>query len=131
MKGLFNVVQELAINPQLASLIEGNALLVKQLTAKEKRIQFLEFILQQRTAATVAKFNPKDHDAMYNRVYQVFLARPSVGLSYEDVEEAFEEDYRFHSANTGQRVRDLFRDGLVWKAEDEKGRMRYYLKLEK
>ena len=119
------------VNGQVASLIEANGFLVKQLAAKEKRIQILEFVLAQRTRETQAKFNPKDHDLMYNRVYQVFLDRAGVGLSYEDVEAAFEEDFRFHSANTGQRVRDLFRDGLVWKAEDEKGKMRYYLKLVK
>ncbi len=130
------MTQESLVNPShLTSLIEANAMLTQQLEAQRKRIQFLEtrneyleFILEQRIEKTTEQFNPKDHDAMYNRVYSVFLKRPGQGLTYEMIEEQFEKDFRFHSANTGQRVRDLRRDGKVW-SSDKDGKVKFYLKL--
>lgn len=121
------MTEQTTFNPVL---IETNALLVKQVEAQRKRIEYLEFVLAQRAAATRRKWNPEKTEEMKDKVRKIFVDNPSVGFTYEEVNAEFFSVYGFRSANVGQRVRDLFKEGVLWKSEDEKGKMRYYLKLE-
>lgn len=115
----------------MATLIESQKLLVEQLKAKDRRISYLEFVLEQRGHETLKRFDPKMVEQMYGKVYQVFLENPGRGLTYEEVGEEFERLWHFHTEHTQQRVRDLFRDKKVWRDHDEKGTVRYYLTLAK
>ena len=112
----------------LAGSIETNAYLVRQLEAKEKRIRQLEFILEQRYRETKRQFDPAKLEEMKAKVYQLFLASPGVGFTYEEAEEEFERMYGFKSANVGQRCRDLRQEGKLW-SSDEEGKVRFYLRL--
>lgn len=113
-------------------LIEANATLTKQLQAKEKRIRYLEFILEQRAEITRKKWNPRNVAEMLEKVYRVFVLNPGVGFTYEEAEREFQSVWHFHSAFVGPRMRDLFREGKLWRGRDEngKGKVRYYLKLD-
>ena len=109
------------MSEQYATLIESQSLLVKQLEAKDKqleaqkrRIEFLEFVLEQRGRETVKRFDPKQVELMVGKVYQVFLENPGRGLTYDEVGEEFERLWRFHSEHLPQRVRDLRKTGKVW-----------------
>ena len=126
------------MSDQMAILIKSQSLLVNQLDVKDKqleaqrrRIEFLEFVLEQRGRETLKQFDPKQTEQMYGKVYQVFLENPGRGLTYEEVGEEFERLWHFHTEHTQQRVRDLFRDGKVWRDHDESGAVQYYLTLVK
>lgn len=112
----------------LAGSIETNAYLVRQLEAKEKRIQHLEFVLEQRVRETKRMYDPKHIDEMKDKVYRLFLACPALGFTYEEAEQEFQTAYGFRSANVGQRMRDLRQEGKLW-SSDEEGKVKFYLKL--
>lgn len=113
---------------QVVTLIESNAALVKQLEAKDKRIRFLEYILEQRFRETKSQFDPKQVEEMKGKVYALFLSTPSISFSYEEAEAEFQAVYGFRSANVGQRLRDLRQEGKLWSDEQE-GKVRFRLKL--
>ena len=110
----------------LATLIEANAILTRQLEAKQKRIEYLEYVLEQRSRLTKAEFDPAKMERMKRLCYGVLLANPGVGFTYAEFEGAFENQQGFRSANTGQRLRDLYADGLAWRDGNP---VKYYLKL--
>jgi hypothetical protein len=114
-----------------STLVEANAMLVKQLEAKDKRIRYLEFILEQRYQATVKKYDPEKIAEMCRRCYEVFLDAPA-GTGYTTTEflTAFKNKWRFQSAHLPQRLRDLVKQQKLWRAKDDKGNVRFYLKLE-
>jgi hypothetical protein len=114
----------------LAGSIETNAYLVRQLEAKDKQIRHLNFILEQRYRETKRQFDPSKLEEMKGKVYQIFLASPGVGFTYEEAEEEFERMYGFKSANVGQRMRDLRQEKppKLW-SSDEEGKVRFYLRL--
>ncbi len=114
----------------MATLIESQSLMIKQLEAKDKRIRFLEFILEQRGRETLKRFDPKQVELMVGKVYQVFLENPGRGLSYDEVGEEFKRLWHFHSEHIPQRVRDLRKAGKVW-SDDSSGVVRFYLTLAK
>lgn len=114
------------VNPSIVSLIEANASLVKQCEAKDKRIRYLEYVLEQRTRATKAEYDPEALARMEQLCYEVFLKHPGRGYTYEEFEDAFEEQNNFRSANTGQRLRDLRQNKKIWSDGDP---VRFYLKL--
>jgi len=115
------------------TLIEANAILAKQLEAKEKRIRYLEFILEQRYQATKKKYNPEKIAAMCRRCYEVFLDAPAgTGFTETEFLDAFFRKWQFKSAHLPQRLRDLVKPpySLLWRAKDDEGNVRFYLKLE-
>jgi len=114
--------------------IETNAYLVRQLQAKERRIQQLEFILEQRYRETKRQFDSDKIDEMKSKVYQIFLANQGIGFTYEEAEDEFERMFGYRSANVGQRMRDLRQEGKLWSTEEQieystKKKVRFYLKL--
>ena len=117
------------MSESLVTTIETNAYLVRQLEAKQKRIDQLEFILEQRYRETKRQFDPGKLEEMKGKVYEIFRANPGIGFSYEEAEEEFERLFKFHSSNVGQRIRDLRQEDKLWSCPDEKGKVRFYLKL--
>jgi len=118
------------------ALIEGQAILTRQLEAKQKRIDFLEkrcvdleAVLQQRQLETRKAFNADKIDEMKNKVYMLWLnGEPGLGLNYEEAAEEFYQKYRFRSACVPQRLRDLRQDGLLW-SKDVNEKTTFFLKL--
>ena len=110
----------------IANLIEANAILTRQLEAKSKRIEYLEYVLEQKSRMTKTDFNPQAMERMKRLCYEVLLANPGRGYTYAEFEDAFENQQGFRSANTGQRLRDLYADGLAWRDGTP---VKYYLKL--
>lgn len=120
---------ELLVNPTIVSLIETNFALTKQLEAKQKRIDHLEFVLEQRHIETRRAFDPDKIDEMKNKVYLLWLDGVSgVGFNYEEAEEEFYQKWRFRSACVGQRIRDLRQEGKLW-SQEVNGKVTFYLKL--
>ena len=121
----------LQINDTVKSLIETNALLSRQLEAKQKRIEYLEMILQQRHIETRRSFNPDKIEEMVEKVYLLWLeATPGTGFNYEEAQEEFYQRYRFRSACVPQRMRDLRKEGRLWSKEsDDSGKVTFYLTL--
>jgi hypothetical protein len=104
------------------------------LEAKDKRIRQLEYVLEQRYRETKRQFDPDKLEEMKGKVYQIFLANPGVGFTYEEAEDDFERTYGFRSANVGQRMRDLRQEDKLWSTEETiecstKKKVRFYLKL--
>jgi hypothetical protein len=112
----------------LVTLIEANAVLTRQLEAKQRRIEHLEYILEQRLRETKRQFNPELIDEMKSKVYRIFLANVGRGFTYEEAESEFEAMFGFHSANVGQRIRDLRQERKLW-SDDKDGKVRFFLKL--
>jgi hypothetical protein len=119
---------DLVCNDTVKSLIEGQALLVRQLEAKQKRIDHLEFILEQRVRATKNEFNPDSINAMCQKVYAVFQANPGIGFTYDEFPVAFKDYHGWANEHLPQRIRDLRQAGLVW-SDEESTPKRFYLKL--
>lgn len=126
------MTQEL-IDPITKSLIEGNAILVKQLEAKQKRIEHLEMVLYQRHEETKKAFNPDKINEMIERVYTLWLeAPPGTGFTYEEAQEEFYQRWRFRSSCVPQRMRDLRQQDRLWSKEDpENKKVTFYLTLKK
>ncbi len=119
---------ELAMNETVKSLIETNVLQARQLEAKQKRIEHLEYILEQRVRATKNEFNPDSVNHMCKLVYEVFLAHPGVGYTYDEFAFAFKEHHGWANVHLPQRIRDLRQMDLVWSDETVSPK-RFYLKL--
>lgn len=117
------------IDPTLKGLIEANAMLVQQLNAKEKRIQHLQMVLEQRHIETRRTFDPEKIGQMVEKVYMLWLeASPGTGFTYEEAEQEFYDKWRFKSACVPQRMRDLRQEGRLW-SKEENGKVTFYLKL--
>jgi hypothetical protein len=113
------MMQELGISDTVKSLIESNALLASQLNAKQKRIDYLEMVLQQRHIETRKAFNPDKINEMIEKVYLLWLeASPGTGFTYEEAQEEFYQKFRFRSSCVPQRMRDLRQQGRLWSKED-------------
>ncbi len=112
----------------LTTLIEANAMLTHQLEAKEKRIQHLEYIIEQRSRETKRQYDPKNFDEMKAKVYKIFRENSGVGFTYEEAQKEFKEMFKFDSSNVPQRIRDLRQEGKLW-SDDSEGKVRFYLKL--
>lgn len=117
------------MSQEFVKLIEANAILSRQLEAKEKRIRTLEFLLEQRFRETKRQYDPEHVEEMKDRVYRLFLDRAGVSFTYEEAEAEFQHVYGFRSANVPQRLRDLRKEGKLWSADNESGKVRFYLKL--
>jgi hypothetical protein len=91
----------------LKSLIEANAQLKKQLEAANRRIEWLEFILEQRVRETKSQYDPGHIEEMKDKVYKMFLANPGVFFSYVEANNEFKDMYGFESADIGRRIRSL------------------------
>jgi hypothetical protein len=116
-------------NPTIVNLIESNARLTRQLEAKQKRVEYLEMVLQQRQIETKRAFDPSKINEMVNKVYLLWLeGEPGVGFTYEEAEEEFYQKWRFKSSNVGQRMRDLRQDGKLWSKEVD-GKVTFFLTL--
>jgi len=68
-------IGEAKMSESLVTTIETNAYLVRQLEAKQKRIDHLEFVLEQRGRETKRQYNPEQNDEMKEKVYKIFLAK--------------------------------------------------------
>jgi hypothetical protein len=122
------VTQELSTS--IVTLIEANAALTRQLEAKQKRIDFLEFVLQQRAQETQKSFNPAAMGVMCQKCYTVFLEHSGVGYTYEEFNDAFKDRWQFESAHLPQRLRDLRQMNLIWSTDhDGSTPVTFYLKL--
>lgn len=116
-------------DPTIVSLIETNSMLTMQLGAKQKRIEHLEFILEQRHIETRRSFDPDKIDEMKNKVYLLWLdGIPGIGFNYEEAQEEFYQKYRFRSACVPQRIRDLRQEGKLW-SQEVAGKVTFYMKL--
>jgi hypothetical protein len=116
-------------DPTLVGLIQSNALLVSQLTAKQKRIDYLEMVLQQRHIETRRAFDPDKIDEMKNKVYLLWLeTKPGTGFNYEEAQEEFYQKWRFRSSCVPQRMRDLRQEGKLWSREVD-GKVTFFLVL--
>ena len=125
------MVQTLEINETVKSLIESNAMLAQQLGAKQRRIDHLEMVLQQRHIETRRAFDPDKINALIEKAYLLWLeASPGTGFTYEEAQEEFYQKFRFRSANVGQRMRDLRQEGRLWSKEDvDTKKVTFYLVL--
>ncbi len=121
--------QPLLVNDTVKSLVECNSILTQQLGAKQKRIEYLEMVLNQRHIETRRAFDPKKIEQSIEKVYLLWLeASPGTGFTYEEAEQEFFEKWRYHSASVPQRMRDLRQEGRLW-SRDENGKVTFYLKL--
>jgi hypothetical protein len=106
------------IEVNVKTLIESNAILARQLEAKQNRINYLEMVLQQRHIETRKAFDPTKINEMINKVYLLWLeAEPGTGFTYEEAEEEFYHKWQYRSACVGQRMRDLRQQGKLWSKE--------------
>lgn len=123
--------QTLEINATVKSLIESNALLAGQLNAKQKRIEHLEMVLNQRHIETRRAFDPDKINEMIEKVYLLWLeAAPGTGFTYEEAQEEFFQKFRFRSSCVPQRIRDLRQQNRLWSKEDpDSGKVTFYLTL--
>lgn len=113
----------------LVSLIESNAMLTRQLEAKQRRIEHLEMVLNQRHIETRHAFDKDKIDQMIEKVYLLWLeSPPGTGFTYEEAEQEFFEKWRFKSACVPQRMRDLRQEGRLW-SQEVNGKVTFYLKL--
>jgi hypothetical protein len=121
----------LEIDATVKSLIESSAILTQQLNAKQKRIDHLEMILQQRHIETRRAFDPDKINEMIERVYLLWLeASPGTGFTYEEAQEEFYQKWRFRSSCVPQRMRDLRQQRRLWSKEDpESKKVMFYLTL--
>lgn len=110
----------------------------KKIEAQSLRIKHLEFLLEQRSAETLKKYDAEAFEGVKGHLRKIFLDNPSIGLSYADVRREFEERQKtglipkaISTTDLPQRIRDLYKEGFVWKHPDEKEVQRFYLKLEK
>ncbi len=117
--------------PSLMAELED---LRKQLSAKEKRIAFLEHILRQRTELTENKYAEKKKyfDNVCDLVYRVFLKHPDRHFTYNEFCEIFPDFYpNVPIAHIPRRIRDLRDAGHLWSDVDpETKEVRFWLKLE-
>ena len=125
------MTQEFVINETVKSLIESNALLARQNEAKQKRIEYLEMVLQQRHIETRRAFDPDKVNEMIERVYLLWLeSPPGTGFTYEEAQEEFFQKWRFRSSCVPQRIRDLRQQGRLWSKEDPNTKkVTFYLTL--
>jgi len=121
-------MEQETVDPTIVKLIEANAILVKQCEAKQKRIEYLEYVLEQRSRVTKAEYKPEQLERMKKLCYQVLLANPGVGFTYLEFAEAFEDMHGFKTVTTDRRLRELYAEGLAWRDGDP---VKYYLKLKK
>jgi hypothetical protein len=123
---------EIVIDKNIAELIGANALLVQQLNAKQRRIEHLEMVLQQRQIETKRAFDPDKINEMIEKVYLLWLeAPPGTGFTYEEAQEEFFQKWRFRSSCVPQRMRDLRQQGRLWSKEDPSppNKVTFYLVL--
>ena len=121
--------QPIIIDATVKSLIESNALLTQQLGAKQKRIDYLEMVLNQRHIETRRVFDPRKIEQAVEKVYLLWLeAPPGTGFTYEEAEQEFFEKWRYRSASVPQRMRDLRQEGRLW-SKEENGKVTFFLKL--
>lgn len=114
----------------ITSLIETNVMQAKRIEAQCKRIEHLEFVLEQRVRATKNAFNPDSVNKMCQKVYAVFLANPGVGFTYDEFPAAFKELHGWSNEHLCQRIRDIRQMALVWSDETSSPK-KFYLKLVK
>jgi hypothetical protein len=112
----------------ITTLIETNALQAKQIEAQRRRIERLEYILEQRVRATKNSFDPDKVNKMCRLVYEVFLANPGIGFTYDEFPTAFKDLHGWSNEHLPQRIRDCRQMGLVWSDETSDPK-RFYLKL--
>lgn len=115
-------------NPTLVQLIEVNFMQARQIEAQRKRIEHLEFVLEQRVRATKNEFHPERMEKMCRLAYEVFLANAGVGFTYDEFPLAFRELHGWCNEHLPQRIRDLRQQGLVW-SDEQSSPKRFYLKL--
>jgi hypothetical protein len=126
------MLQEYGIDKTIADLIGSNAALAQQLNAKQKRIDHLEMVLQQRHIETRRAFDPDKINEMIEKVYLLWLeASPGTGFTYEEAQEEFYQKWRFRSSCVPQRMRDLRKEGRLWSKEDPSNsdKVTFYLTL--
>jgi len=102
--------------------------------ALRKRVGFLESRLEQRSEKTkkdLRKLLPY-FKSMRDKVMGIFLElQPTTGLSHKDIIEEFRIKYpMINVAHLPRRVCELVSDEQkLWSKKDEKGTVRFYLKL--
>lgn len=105
------------------------ALLAKQLEAKDKRIKYLEMVLEQRVILTEGSLNGRVIQSE-DEALTLFRENPGVGFTYDDAREAFKNRFRYLPKQLDRRMRQLRQDCFLWSNVNEKGDPVYYLKLE-
>lgn len=110
----FNVLLETNLN--LTIQLREKDLVIQ---AKDRKIQHLNFLLEQRVEATKKAYNPAQIAEMCRKCYEVFLdselTPPGLGYTETDFLVAFEQKWHFKSAHLPQRLRDLVKDGYLWR----------------
>jgi len=117
LKGLMDIMQDLKA----------------QRDALKKRVEFLEERLTQRYEETRKDFQRLQPylENMRAKILQVFVELPpTIELCHEEIIEEFKAKYPMLStANVPRRVRELVEQGKLWSHKDEKGVVRFSLKL--
>lgn len=124
-------IGEAKMSESLVITIETNAYLVRQLEAKQKRIDHLEFILEQRYRETKRQYDPEKFGEMKRKIYEgIFLNNPGIGFTYEEIATEFNRLYKFESEFLGPRLRELRKENKIW-SDDSDGtkKVRFYLKV--
>jgi hypothetical protein len=107
--------------------------LIMQRETWKKKAEFYEARLQQRYEKTIHDYQKilpyLEH--MRQKVLKIFMdLPPAVGWTHEEIQERFKEEYPMLCiTNVPRRVRELVEQNKLWSQKDEKGDVRFYLKL--
>jgi hypothetical protein len=107
----------------------------QQLEMKQKRVEYLEFVLAERMKATrnrYAELKPY-FETLQKEVLKIFLELPAAGLTYQEIYQEFHQKYpNVNTVNLLRRIRELVEQKKLWTSPDPvSGKIRFYLKLDK
>jgi len=118
----------------LGVLLELVSDLRKQLEARQRRIDHLEFVLAERFKQTENRYRELQgyFETVRGMVMKIFLENGAgLGLDYDDIVAEFQRRFpKVSVTNLQRRIRELVQQGRLWTCPDrESGKQRFYLKL--
>jgi hypothetical protein len=119
---------------ELAGLLAIIDDLRQQVAVKQKRIEYLEFVLAERMQAArnrYAELKPY-FETLQKETLKIFLELPvGVGLTYEEVYSEFHERYpAVNTVNLYRRICELKEEKKLWTCPDAvSGKVRFYLSV--
>jgi len=119
---------------ELAPLLEELQEKRARIKALRRKVEFLETRLEQRFEETKKDFKKLQpyFENMRSKILQIFMELPpTTGLSHKEIIEEFRAKYpTINTAHIPRRVCELVSDEQkLWSKKDEKGTVRFYLKL--
>ena len=106
--------------------------LKNRLGAKDRRIAYLETILNQRVKRTTNMYEKLKpcFESMKGKILKIFLDSPAYGFSYNEIYQEFHQRYpAMPLQNLNRRIRELTRGGFLWSSPDQYDKIRFYLRL--